>query len=418
MLTMRHHILILISAIFSLTCFSQPNHYIYLQTENKQPFYVKLDNKVYSSSVTGYVILSKLIDGEYKMTIGFPKHVAPEQAFNCAVDKKDLGFLIKDFGDKGWGLFNLQTMDVTMAGDVLVKRSAVAKKKSDDAFTNMLANVVHDSTINQKEEIREEPPKVAENVKVVPPPVAVVIKDSSVKEATVHESGITKLLRKKSKDGLQLVYVDQNDGKDTIRIFMPIEKLEKAKPADTLQVMKPAIESRNEVTGTQNNVLRTEPPVNPEPKSEEQKPPVNPEPKAEDQKPTVPTAVNPPVKTEAVPDAGIIKPAPERKQGLIMTNSDCKAVASEDDFLKLRKKMVSENNDDDMLRVAKKTFKTKCFTTEQAKNLSPLFLKDDGKYSFFETVYPFISDSGSFSTLEAQLTDPHYINRFRAMIQK
>ena len=99
-----------------------------------------------------------------------------------------------------------------------------------------------------------------------------------------------------------------------------------------------------------------------------------------------------------------------------MVNSDCKAVASDDDFLKLRKKIVAENNDDDMIRTAKKAFRNKCFTTEQVKNLGVLFLKDEGKYSFFETAYPFVSDSEMFKNLESQLTDSYYINRFKAMI--
>ncbi|MEJ7675936.1 MAG: hypothetical protein WKF59_25370 [Chitinophagaceae bacterium] len=47
--------------------------------------------------------------------------------------------------------------------------------------------------------------------------------------------------------------------------------------------------------------------------------------------------------------------------------------------------MVTEKNDEGMIKVAKKNFKTKCFTTEQIKNLSVLFIKDDGKYMFFDT---------------------------------
>ena len=55
-------------------------------------------------------------------------------------------------------------------------------------------------------------------------------------------------------------------------------------------------------------------------------------------------------------------------------NSDCKSFANDGDFLRLRKKMASENNNDDMIRIAKKVFRTRCFSTEQIKNLSFLFL--------------------------------------------
>jgi hypothetical protein len=102
----------------------------------------------------------------------------------------------------------------------------------------------------------------------------------------------------------------------------------------------------------------------------------------------------------------------------VMINSDCKNFSTDEDFLKLRKKMVAEKNDEGMIKVAKKNFKTKCFTTEQIKNLSVLFIRDEGKYMFFDTAYPFVSDSDLYPALEKQLSDIYYITRFRAMIHK
>ena len=99
-------------------------------------------------------------------------------------------------------------------------------------------------------------------------------------------------------------------------------------------------------------------------------------------------------------------------------NSDCKAFADDEDFLKLRKKMASENSDDNMIKVAKKAFHSKCFSTEQIKNLSFLFLTNEGKYMFFDAAYAFASDSNQYLTLQSQLTDSYYINRFKAMIHK
>ena len=100
------------------------------------------------------------------------------------------------------------------------------------------------------------------------------------------------------------------------------------------------------------------------------------------------------------------------------TNSDCKAFATNEDFLRLRKKMASENNDDQMIKIATKYFHTKCFSTEQIKNLSFLFLGNEGKYRFFDVAYPFSSDSEQYKTLQSQLTDSYYINRFKAMLHK
>jgi hypothetical protein len=99
-------------------------------------------------------------------------------------------------------------------------------------------------------------------------------------------------------------------------------------------------------------------------------------------------------------------------------NSDCKSFADNSDFLKLRKKMASVNGRDDMIREAKKVFKSKCFSTEQIRNLSYLFLTDEGKYMFLDAAYPFASDSDQYATLVSQLSDDYYIKRFNAMIHK
>ena len=79
--------------------------------------------------------------------------------------------------------------------------------------------------------------------------------------------------------------------------------------------------------------------------------------------------------------------------------------------------MAAEDNDEDMIVAAKKMFKSKCYSTEQVKNLSVLFLKDKGRYSFFDAAYPFIHDTQNFGRLESQLSDPYYVTRFKAMIR-
>ena len=80
--------------------------------------------------------------------------------------------------------------------------------------------------------------------------------------------------------------------------------------------------------------------------------------------------------------------------------------------------MVAEDDPDEMLNVARKSFKEKCFNTVQVKNLSVLFLTDETKYRFLDTAYPYTSDPQQFKSLVDQLTDSYYINRFNAMIRE
>jgi hypothetical protein len=345
---MKQFFLFSLTVLLTVSLSAQQNHYIYIQTENKQPFYVKLDNKVFSSSASGYVIIPKLQDGSYAFGIGFPKKEWPEQNVTVRIDKKDEGYVLKNFGDKGWGLFNIQTLNVIMAGAKGTQAAITKPPVSNDGFSNTLSNVVNDPGILQKEATKEETTPVAAEEKT--------------------KASITKVASTKNADGTQVVYVDVINGKpDTVKVLIPAKDI--TEPANY------------PVAGT--TPVVTEKPVS--------------------------------VAVTEKPKEETVQSAPAKK---IMINSDCKNFASADDFMKLRKKMIGENSEDDMVTVARKVFKTRCFTTEQVKNLGVLFLKDEGKYKLFDAAYPFVSDSGNFSTLKALLTDEYYINRFNAMITK
>jgi hypothetical protein len=69
-----------------------------------------------------------------------------------------------------------------------------------------------------------------------------------------------------------------------------------------------------------------------------------------------------------------------------------------------------------MLDEAKKYFKSKCFATEQIKNLSTMFLSNAGKYNFFSAAYNYTTDIENFSSLQSELTDEYYISRFKEIL--
>ncbi len=382
---------------FSISCIqAQQNHFIYLETEDKQPFYVKLDNKVLSSSAAGYLIIPKLPDGIYALGIGFPL-IEGQQVFNCVINKKDIGYLIKNTGDKGWQLVDLQTQKAIVPGEIIGKTNVVVpvQEKENDAFSTMLASAVHDSTILQKDdkEYTVQKNEVLKDV-LIPEKKEELQSDSVQKEEqpisiVSQQSIITKQLQNKSKDGIEMMFVDEyKDVKDTIRIFIPADKetgkTEQEVKIDTIVAIQTDAESKEPIKIIEHKLDTTM--LLPQNVEEENK--------------------NEKVKKEPV----FIE--------LKMINSDCKNFANDDDFFKIRKKMVAENNDEEMIKAAKKFFKTKCFTTEQIKNLSVLFLKDEGKFMFFAASYPFVSNSDVFNMLASQLTESEYITRFKAMINK
>jgi|GEM_PF-1266594 len=146
---MKYLVALLILFFCTLQTFGQQEYFIYLQTENSQPFYTRISNKVFSSTGSGYLILSKLPDSVTSITVGFPKNVFPEQQFNIPVNHKDGGYLIKNFGDKGWGLFNLQTASIimTLTAPEEKKKPEISGVRKTDAFSLLLANAVNDTAV-------------------------------------------------------------------------------------------------------------------------------------------------------------------------------------------------------------------------------------------------------------------------------
>src|SRR6185436_16736582 len=105
-----------------------------------------------------------------------------------------------------------------------------------------------------------------------------------------------------------------------------------------------------------------------------------------------------------------------KDKGETNDNKKCQTVANNDDFLKLRRKMAARTNDDGMLDEARKYFKSTCFSTEQIKNLSTMFLSNAGKLNFFTVAYNYTTDVENFSSLQSELKDEDYVNRFKEML--
>lgn len=403
--------------------FAQQHHFVYIQTENKQPFYVRMDDKVLSSSTSGYMVIPKLTDGDHELFIGFPKNEWPQQRISIRVKNNDAGYVLKNFEAKGWGLFNLQTMEVIMPSNSQAKETP-AKPVQSDGFADVLADVVNNPSIKEKPPVKELPKtaepvkqpeaeKVKETaaVKPVPEPEKGKVAEKPLveekkKQATVNRA--VKLFSLLEADGRSMVYVDtEGDKTDTVRIFIPYkpEKTDAGKP-ETAPVKAP---EKQEETGKQAEKISGEPDI----KSKEQ---------AVVKKDTL-------VSAETKENTGKPVMAAENRQPVVaetanvqkqvnMINSDCRSFATEDDFLKLRKKMAAQKSEENMVVIAKKSFVVKCYSTEQVRNLSALFLKDEGCYNFFDAAYPHVNDTQNFPSLISRLTDVYYINRFKAMIRQ
>ncbi len=169
--------LYLLFSLFTLTASSQQVYFVYIQTETGQPFFVKVKEKNYSSSAAGFLILSKLVDSNYSIKIGFPQGKWPEQNFLVPINKRDHGYLLKNFGTKGWGLFDLQTLSVQMAisGKTNIEYEPKGEIGEVSAFTEILSKAADDPSLREKPVlVKPEEKKTEVGIQEVPK------KDSSV----------------------------------------------------------------------------------------------------------------------------------------------------------------------------------------------------------------------------------------------
>jgi hypothetical protein len=457
---------------------AQKIYFIYLQTETGEPFFVRMNDKLYSSEASGYLILPRLKDSTYKLKLGFPSKDV-DLDFTASINRKDHGYLIKNLGDKGWGLFDLQSLDLQMSASNVKKETGFDNNTNTNtqvnAFTALLAKATDDPSLRQNavfaKEIEKKPVLVQTVEKEQKKPAATdaVVKEekkpvevtqpttkpdenkpdvstindqkgdsqkTSTSQPEVYKrSEVLKLSEGNNAEGFESVYVDQNsDGtRDTIRVFIPADKTAvavKEEPkvesaagtkildtSDTTQVMNKATEEPKkeeakkwwQITIGKNKTATTA-------KEEQKKDSVA---HAED--------LNTPSDTSQAKDKIKDEPKKEetKKWWQIAIGKDkteaaeikkCQTVANNDDFLKLRRKMAARTNDDGMLDEGKKYFRSKCFSTEQIKNLSTMFLSNAGKYNFFSAAYNYTTDLENFPTLQTELKDEYYINRFKEML--
>jgi hypothetical protein len=434
--------LFLFCTVLCLTIFAkaQKNYFLYLQTDDGSPFYVRLSDKVFSSSTAGYLILPNLTDTTYTLGVGFPKSAQPETRFAVTINQNDKGYLLKNFSD-GLSLFDIE--DLTVVKPVSANKDNTVYETKTDKFSSVLSKAADDPSllkvpVAKKEEPKVEPEKKetitakkdepkaeqkeaavakAEDKKavqekpvdtVLQKPAEIVetskiekkeetpktapITSSETKSTTEDKSAIVNykpsvIVRRSESsttEGFGIVYFDKTENKtDTVRILIPPSKFKLDQDPQTNTSSE--ADKKVEFIASNGTSANTE---------------------AKPNQPDLATNAEKPkdVKKEA-----------DNKATKAKGNQSCKELASEKDFMKLRRNMAAKSTDDDMIFEARKAFKIRCFTTEQVRYLSTLFLTSAAKYQFFDAAYNYVSDKENFATLQSEIKDEYFLKRFKAL---
>lgn len=411
----RYRIMICLIVIFlaGKNIRAQHTHFIYFQHEQSAAFYVKHEGQIIRSSPQGYLILSKLQKGKQVFYVGINEANQPLLQFILDSLDRDRGFLIKNFSSSGWGLFDLQNAVIihpvnenTQAGKAEEKKKLVVPVN--DPFGNMLAEVTKDSAV--KYVALPEKPIVKDTVQIKKSAL------SNQPEGKKADSvGVQSFLAVRS--DVQLLNKQENDSSYLFSFIVS-----QAKKVDTVHVQ---IDKSVTVTVKSDTVIRENLIIQEQVKPEISEPIVR--------KDTVTEINNELVadstkkisdNQEEIQSVKIVEPATDSivvKQVLPVVSSkeamnSCKKTASEDDFIRLRKKMAGQRTEEKMMEEAQKVFRQMCFTTVQIGQLSGLFLSDEMKYRFFDAALKHVSDLKEFPMLGNQLRDPYYRKRFDALM--
>ena len=407
------------------------DYFAFIGADHRQPFYVRIDSQVYSSTAAGHLLLAPLKDSDYIVTIGFPGQTYPEKRYEFRMRGKDQEFELRRQDDGNWRLYDEMSKKwVTAMENENKAELELAGVKKDDAFSRMMAGVVHDTAVLYNtfamEAVLKDSPVIAAGPKTdsiakmaradssariaradslradsgVSTARGVVAATSAAKNPAAGDSaahGVVKLNEKKSSRSVRLVY---KDNKDTIEVIIPRDTatvaggspsrvLDTARKAKVSMTGKPRVDTAMRVAAdvTWKTGTDTARKV------------------AEDvtRKASFDTAKGTTVDT-----------ARKAATGIAYINSDCHNFATDNDVDKLRVKMLQAGKDEDRIAAARKIFKTRCFYTSQIRALSELFNSDAGKFGFFQAAWPFAADE-HFGELSALLSDPAYIDQFKAM---
>ncbi len=440
---------------------AQKVFFIYLEAENNIPFYIRLGDKVYSSSDLGYLLLPNLENGNYTFFIGSASGGTKEARFMLNIADTDRGFVVGRSGE-GITLFDLQDQHLLKPVQEAVNSNVTYERRS-DAFTSLLSKASGDSSLlfmpifaktespkpeEKKDAIVTKPeevkPKVEEtkaitqeansnteevkpktdlmtNDKIANKPTSDSVTANPLQTTVASENKNEKDIKEKEQKTEQL---QSQNSMDSTKMVSSIEEYKKS-------VVKKHSESSTkegfglvfldkdgEVTDTIRLLIPgTKPALKDGDANEDDKVFLD---VKKDSVQSLPPVKDAGSQTTAM-SSGTIKDSKvdtSNSKAIITkpANAKCTSQATESDFFKLRKNMAAKENDEAMVNEAKKSFRSKCYSTAQIKYLSSLFLTAAGKYQFFDAAYVHVSDQEQFPSLQTEIKDDYYLKRFKALI--
>ena len=346
-------------------------HYFFIEADKQQPFYVRYEGQLVSSSAIGFLLVPKVTSEKFVLTIGFPRNQYPEQHFELTEMDRDRGFQLKDFGEKGWGLFDRVSLAIIMPqAATAADKALVPTKKSNNGFADVLAEVTGDSTLIpakpmpkpavQPSAVTVEKPAAAIEAQPATAPVAKPSAATVVQPPPAVQSNPA--TQQEKKPVITSIVVQEDD---KVRQMMFVEE-RSAGVRDTIRV---------EIA---KKVLTQEP----------------------SQKTVATTALT-----------------QEPSQKTVTTIPVCdRPFADVKDFRNLQRRILGLSDLKEQITVVVKALNEKCYSSRQVMDLGWLFTDERHRLSLFEAILGKVADPDQFGKLEAVFMKDENVKAFRRLI--
>lgn len=143
--------------VFTLGMSFAQTNFLYIQSENNQPYFVQMKGTVYSSNAKGYLLVPQMVNGDYNLVLGFPVTAYKELNFSFSMMAKPRGFSLKFTQEGEWMLMDMVTGELLKGVDpeqtitpVKVERQIQKlSEKSTDSGIEMVYKIKNGTKIEQ-----------------------------------------------------------------------------------------------------------------------------------------------------------------------------------------------------------------------------------------------------------------------------
>ena len=106
--------LAMMSISFVMMCVftTRAQHFAFIESESQQPFFVKYNGGVISSTPSGFLMLSGILESSIEIVIGFPGAGAQQTQYRVAGLNRDRGFYLRKAERGEWVLMDRNDMSV------------------------------------------------------------------------------------------------------------------------------------------------------------------------------------------------------------------------------------------------------------------------------------------------------------------